>query len=266
MIRHEQNRGHIFTVNEGLKEARGRFVARIDPDDRYRSCFLSQTLPKFEAYPEVGFVYGDAAMINESGEITVQKCDKIHAGRDFKGNELVAILEKNFICAPTGIGRREAWLGAWPVPDGMAFNDWYFSVMLARRYEFYYVNKVLADYRVHSLNHHARIVRDRSEETSILRVLDRVFQEAEPDSTIECAKRSAKNRIYARQYLDFADKYFGCAMNTDARRCYLAASRLCPRYVLKAGFIRRLVATWVDRRLYNGAKRLVQFRRISDAS
>src|SRR6478609_3872924 len=37
VISHAKNLGHVATVNEGLSQARGELVARIDPDDRYRS-------------------------------------------------------------------------------------------------------------------------------------------------------------------------------------------------------------------------------------
>src|SRR4051794_30071861 len=46
VIRHSKNLGHIATVNEGLSEAGGVFIARIDPDDRYRPCFLTAVLEK----------------------------------------------------------------------------------------------------------------------------------------------------------------------------------------------------------------------------
>src|SRR5437867_11613644 len=39
VISHSSNMGHISTINEGLREARGAFIARIDPDDRYRPYF-----------------------------------------------------------------------------------------------------------------------------------------------------------------------------------------------------------------------------------
>ena len=56
IVTHPKNRGHVYTVNEGLTEARGQFVARIDPDDRYRLNFLSTALAKFRAFPQVGLV------------------------------------------------------------------------------------------------------------------------------------------------------------------------------------------------------------------
>src|SRR4051794_9364967 len=63
VARHAINQGHGTTITAGLQLARGRYVARIDPDDRYRNDFLAVTLPKLERFPDVGLVYGDAALI-----------------------------------------------------------------------------------------------------------------------------------------------------------------------------------------------------------
>ena len=194
---------------------------RIDPDDRYRPYFLKETIQKLEMYPEVGMTYGDVALINDRGEINVERCDRKHGGRDFKGNELVQLMEMNFICAPSVIARREAWIDALPVPDGLAFNDWYFTLMMARKSEFYYMNRVLADYRVHGENHHHKIVVNKSEEGSIFWLLDRICNEVENDAGLERQKQQARRHIYGAQYLDMANKYFGCGFDADARRCYM---------------------------------------------
>ena len=203
-------------------------------------------------------IYGNAAVMNDRGGVTVASSDRIHKGKDHKGNELVALLEHNFICAPTIIARREAWESCLPVPDGLAFHDWYFTVSMARRHEFYYFDRILADYRVHSGNHHATIVRDRTEEPSIFRMLDRVFDENEPSADVEAAKRRARRRIYGAQYLTLANKYFGVGMNSDARRCYRAAIRNRPLYMLNPGVQRRLAATIVGRERYELGKALVR--------
>src|SRR5262249_51522897 len=154
--------------------------------------------------------------------------DSVHGGRDFKGNLFLHLLEVNSICAPTAIAKREAWLKALPVPEGLAFNDWYFNIMLARHCEFYFVARVLADYRLHPSNHHAKVVLDKTEETSIFSLLDGIFSEVETSEALEREKRRARRRIYGRHYMTLADKYFGMQMNDDARRCYLAAARYCP--------------------------------------
>jgi len=258
LIIHEVNEGHVATINEGMYEARGEFVARIDPDDRYRANFLSETIPLFSKYPDVGLVYGDAAIIDENGAITTEHCDEVHDDNDYKGNEFVKLLESNFITAPTVIARREAWQNALPVPEGLAFNDWYFTLQIAMKYDFYYINKVLAEYRVHSENHHGKIIRDKSEESSIFRLLDEIYSRKETNVHIESMKRKSKNRIYGSQYLDQANKYFGREMDYDSRRCYLKAIRYRPLYGLRPDVLRHLIGTFVGRSIYEGAKSLIR--------
>jgi glycosyltransferase involved in cell wall biosynthesis len=254
VITHPVNRGHVATMTEAIGEARGAFVARIDPDDRYRPDFLSATFERLVEDPSVGLVYGDAAVIDEHGRVQQESLGSRHGGRPFKGNELVALLEHNFVCAPTVLGRREAWARALPVPPGLAFNDWYLMLMIAREWSFCYVPRILAEYRVHPANHHVRIVRDRTEEPSVLWLLDRIFSERERVPALEAAKRRARDRIYAAQLLTLARKYFGAGMYADARRCYLRAVRHRPAALAAPGVARQLVATALGPAVYEGSK------------
>jgi glycosyltransferase involved in cell wall biosynthesis len=252
--KHSTNLGHAKTVEEGLRLARGKYVARIDPDDRYRPGFLSLAIEKLERYPEVGAVYGDVAQINQDGKVTVERSDTEHKGQDFKGNELVRLMEKNFICAPSLIARREAWLNALPVPEWLAFNDWYFTLSMARDWEFYYLDEPLADYRVHGENHHAKVVREKTEEPSVFWLLDQIFTSTEKKPQLEAAKQRARRRIYAAQYLDMAEKYFACNYNNDARRCYFSAFRNQPSLLLRPAPLRHFLATLVGRNVYESSK------------
>ncbi|HYE96788.1 MAG TPA: glycosyltransferase [Rubricoccaceae bacterium] len=260
VIRHTQNLGHARTVEDGLHAARGRYVARIDGDDRYRPDFLEMVVPILERHPEVGLVYGDAALIDAAGRETAPCTDTAHGGRDFKGNELVALLECNFICAPTVIARREAWRAALPVPSFLAFHDWYFTLSIARTYAFYYVHRVLADYRVHGSNMHARTIRDRTEVPSIFWMLDKVYAESEADPALERAKQAARRQVYGRHCVTYADKYFGVGYDGEARRLYLDALRYRPAYALNAGLLRRLAATFIGRARYERAKALLRMQ------
>ncbi|ROZ66360.1 glycosyltransferase family 2 protein [Ramlibacter sp. WS9] len=260
LIDHEVNQGHVISVNEGLQASRGKYVVRIDPDDRYTPVFLARTLPILERHPEVGLVYGDVSIINAEGVVTQERCDQTHAGMDFKGNELVALLKKNFICAPTVVARREAWMSAWPIPSGLAFNDWYFNLMLARRWEFYYVHEVLAQYRVHGLNHHTAIGKDGSEERSVLWLLDKIYGETEPLPELDLAKQRARGEVYAAQYLDFGLKYFGHEMHRDARRCLSTAVRYQPALLLDPRVSRLLLATYLPRPWYERIKKAMKKR------
>jgi glycosyltransferase involved in cell wall biosynthesis len=256
VVRHEQNRGHVATINEALPLARGEFIARIDPDDRYRPHFLATVCRILEAHPDVGFVYGRAAIIDDRGVETGSITAAPHEG-DFHGSEFIRLLERNFICAPASAGRREAWAEHLPVPDGLAFHDWYFSLLIARRHPFYFVDDVIADYRVHAANHHTRVSKDGSEERSIFWLLDRVFDGTDDASLFQPTKDSVARRVYGAHYLDLANKYFGFGRNDDARRCYLAAIRLRPAYLSDPGIARRLGATVIGREMYDRTKALL---------
>jgi glycosyltransferase involved in cell wall biosynthesis len=258
VIRRERNLGHIATINEALPLARGKFVARIDPDDRYRPHFMAHVCRVLDAHPDVGFVYARAALIDDRGRETGPITAAPHEG-DFKGSEFVRLLERNFICAPASAGRREAWLEHVPVPDGLAFNDWYFSLLIARRYPFYFLDDVIADYRVHGANHHARISKDGSEERSIFWLLDRVFALPDDGRVFEAGRQEVLRRVYGAHYLDLAEKYFGFGRNADARRCYLAAIRYRPAYLSDPGVARRFGATVLGRRMYDRTKALLGY-------
>jgi glycosyltransferase involved in cell wall biosynthesis len=264
IFRNERNLGQEASIGKAMRQTRGEFVARIDSDDRYRPEFLNRTMPIFAKYPEVGMVYGDASTIGEAGQEYAARSDRRHGGRDFKGCELIELLESNFICAPTIIARRELWIRRLPVPAKFAFHDWYFTIGMARETEFYYVDAVIADYRVHAGNMHNRTIRDKTEEKSILWLLERIYASGEGSAPLQAGKMRARRSIYANQYRALADKYFGAFMNADARRCYFQAIGNCPAYLLSPAFSRRFAATLVGRNLYEWAKAL--FKRIAAPS
>jgi glycosyltransferase involved in cell wall biosynthesis len=255
---HEKNAGHVRTMTEGLLAARGELVARIDPDDRVRPDFFSQIVDTFRRFPDVGLVYGDVSLIDSRGNITLERADAVHGGRDFKGHELIALMKQNFICAPTVFARRQAWLDALPVPDHLAFNDWYFTLMIARRWEFYYIDRVLAEYRVHDSNHHTKIAKDKSEERSVFWLLDYIYSGTEPDAVLERAKQAARGSVYAAQYVTQGDKYFGFGLYADARRCYLSGIRARATEALTPGVCRRLLATYIGRKAYESMKGMLR--------
>jgi len=254
VIRNERNLGHSLAIERAIRETRGKYVARIDSDDRYRPNFLSRTVPILEKYPEVGLVYGDASVIGPAGQEYAPACDGQHHGKDYKGCELIELLASNFVCAPTMIVRREFLLRHLPVPPNLAFSDWYFTVSIARETEFYYVDSVIADYRVHSDNMHSRIVLDKSEERSIFWLLDRVYGSEERTPELQERKLHARRHVYGRHYLTSADKYFGAFMTADARRCYWRGLVRDPAYFFSRGISRRFAATLIGRNTYERVK------------
>lgn len=261
VIHHTRNAGAIPTANEGYAAMRGKYVIRIDSDDRLRPHFLERTVPLLDSNPRIGFVYGDIATMDLNGAVTCEGRMVRRKDRVPLGDEFVPLLLNNFVPAPTTLIRREALLPLLPVPSDLSFLDWYITTGIAESWLTYFVDEVLADYRVHPTNMHGSMIRDRTGERTILRILDALFA----NGVRMEEKRRWRKRIYARNFLVCADQYFGSGMGSDARRCYARAVARQPTLALRADIVRRLLATCVPRPWYDSAKRASRLGRVQAA-
>ncbi|MES2606909.1 MAG: glycosyltransferase [Pseudomonadota bacterium] len=255
-VRHATNKGAAFTIDECLRLATGDYVARIDSDDRYLPWFLQRTVPLLEAHPDVGMVYGDIRMIDPAGAVTCPHLVAAHDGKAWMGDELDDLLKRNAIPAPTVLARKQAWLDALPIPAAYSFNDWYLSLEIAKRWKMCYVPEPLADYRIHQQNMHRSMISNRKGEEITLDILAKYFgMPMRPHHDERFRKQ-----VYAIQYVSLADKYFGCGLYSDARRCYVRATAADPALLLQPAIVRRLLGTCLGKDGYESAKHL--FKRI----
>jgi hypothetical protein len=97
--------------------------------------------------------------------------------------------------------------------------------------------------------HHV-MVRDRWGEPIIMDVLKRFLE----SPGREAEKRQYRNEIYAAQYRQLADQYFGCDLLAEARRCYWQAIVRRPDQHVQADVIRRLFGTYIGRNRYESVK------------
>jgi glycosyltransferase involved in cell wall biosynthesis len=258
LIRHERNTGAIATANEGYGLARGEFIARLDSDDRIRPQFVDRMVSALAENPRLGFAYGDVVTIDDVGRVT-STGGVVRRSGPAVGNELFALLLDNYIPAPATMVRREALQPLLPIPSHYRFLDWYLTTGIAERWDSCFMPEVLADYRVHGANMHRAMILDRRGEATSQEVLDRLFQ----SSIRQDEKRRWRSRVYARHFLTYAEKYFGCGMNADARRCYRRAIQLEPGLLLQSGVARHFGATVIGRPLYESAKARLKALRAS---
>ncbi len=224
IVRHARHRGHVACLNEALPLTRGEIVARIDAVHRYRPEFVRTVCDRLRRDPAASLVYANAASVS-----TQAGSDSPHSSEgDVVGGAFVSLLSRNFISAPAFAARRETWCDALPVPQGLAFSDWYVTLMAARRGPLGYVNAIIAEQHQHGTNAEMTLARTRSEERSVFWLLDRIFEQVETTPALERAKRRARSTIYASQFQNFAERYLGLGYMSEARRCHVAAVRHRP--------------------------------------
>jgi glycosyltransferase involved in cell wall biosynthesis len=250
LVRHQNNRGAAETITEGLSAARGKYVARIDGDDRYRPQFLNRTVEILDRHPDVGLVYGRIAMVDNTGSVTNSGAAYPVPAGNAKADRFLHLLKQNDLPAPTVLARREAWALGLPIPPSLKFNDWYLSLSIAEHWLVYFVDEVLADYRIHGNSMHHVMVRDRWAEPIIMEVLEKFLGSPGRESE----KRQHRNEIYAAQYRQLADQYFGCNLLDDARRCYWQAVLRRPDQHARSDVLRRLLGSYMGRWRYEGIK------------
>jgi glycosyltransferase involved in cell wall biosynthesis len=267
LIIHGQNQGATRTANEGYSLAQGQFVARLDSDDCYRPDFLTKTLPVLQACPDVGLVYGDIAHMDAQGNITfegggVKQLRPQTRSRKIQnptqeleaeiGDEFFSLLKRNYVPAPATLVRQEALQQVLPIPSELYWLDWYVSTGIAENWKFAYVDTVCADYRLHPLNMHSTMIKDRQGEKTTFLVLDLLFN----DSNRKLEKQENRAQVYSENYLQYAENYFGYGMYQEARCCYRNSFGFDPSVISRPGILRRYFATFLSSRIYNDLKKL----------
>ena len=254
IVRLTKNIGAAAAINHAFTLIRGEFVARLDYDDRYHPNFLVDSVDALQRFPDAAFVCAAVRMINSEGVPGSAAGPADYGEGAGCDDRFVSMLERNFVTAPTILGRASHWLRAMPVPAGMNFCDWYMDLTMAETAPVVVMDKVVADYRVHPLNMHATKVRDGMGERVTLQVLDRFLYNS-PRSA-ELAPRA--RAITALHYADWGNKYFGARMDADALRCYRAALRLDPGQFGRGRFMHRYIGLLVGRKTYDRVKRVAR--------
>lgn len=69
-VRHSKNKGHIATYNEGIEWVSADYLLLLSADDYLLPGALDRAVTFLDAHPNVGFVFGSALEISETGPTT----------------------------------------------------------------------------------------------------------------------------------------------------------------------------------------------------
>ncbi len=141
----EKDKGHADALNKGFSHATGDILAWLNSDDLYHPGAVSEAVAFLVDHPEVGMVYGDANLINDSSE---------YIGRfPAKQTDYRQMLRGSVhIPQATTFFRADRWRQVGPLDLSLFFSfDYDLWVKLAKVSEIRYLPRLWADFRMHNL-------------------------------------------------------------------------------------------------------------------
>lgn len=136
--------------NQGMVQSTGKYITFLDDDDIWCPYKLELQINYMESHPDFGAVYSNAIIIDEEDNKKGFLLDRSSA-KD--GHIFQHLLGGNFITILTVLMRRELLesIGLFnEEPSLIAAEDYEYWMRIALKFEFGYIDKPLAFYRIHS--------------------------------------------------------------------------------------------------------------------
>jgi glycosyltransferase involved in cell wall biosynthesis len=136
------HRGPGAALNTAIRAARGRYVCRLDSDDRLVPEALEVMAGYIARYPEVGYFYSSRQVIDAEGAVIGGE----HPSRPFDPWRLL----ERYVCNPLLTWKRTALLAVDGFREDLAFaEDYDLALRMACRFAFRHVDEVLYQVRHH---------------------------------------------------------------------------------------------------------------------
>lgn len=208
---YQDNRGLACARNTGFKAARGEYLALLDADDRWKPNRLEETVAALDAHPDVGLVHAHSLRITEDNKpIEVVKRDS----RYLSGDLFKAIfLRQAQISCPTATFRKACLDTVGFMDENLArmgVEDREYWLRIARRYPVFFIDKVLAFYRIRQ----SSMSKDTSQMLKArLYVVDKYAPEGGEH-------RDLRRLALAKIYRDYGDELLLKKKHGEARQQY----------------------------------------------
>ena len=143
----QKNQGQVKARNNGLKEARGEFIAFLDSDDVWLADKIEKQVSLFK--DEIGLVYSGVQYIDAQGAVIgEERCD-----HSIRGSVYEALLVKNRMTGGTVIVKSEALKKVGLFDEALkAAENWDLWLRITKLYKVDFVDEALLQYRKHDGN------------------------------------------------------------------------------------------------------------------
>ena len=166
----QENKGQASAINEGIKMAKGEYVAYLDADDVCMPDRLEIQVKYLDERRNVGLVYSSFYQINSSGEI--QRFIRAHPYDDF------VLLQEDYIARSTVMHRKKCLDEVGLFDESITGDDdWDMWIRVSEKFGIGYVEKPLVKYRVHGENISLmRLKRLAYRRYTTIRILEKAYE------------------------------------------------------------------------------------------
>ena len=139
----EKDEGQTDAINKGFSIAKGDILAWLNSDDTYQPGAVSRAVEYLEAHPDAGMVYGDANLIDETGEILGQFPARQTDHRRLRRGYVHIPQQASFF-------RTEVWKKVGPLDPTFYFAmDYDLWVRISKIAPIHYYPGLMANFRLH---------------------------------------------------------------------------------------------------------------------
>jgi hypothetical protein len=149
----QENRGSVGAVNRAAAERvamEADLLAILDADDAWPAGKLVAQASVFAERPEVGLVYTDMRVIDADGVVLQESW--LSDARPPSGRGLPTFLRENLVTGSSIVVRGTLRDALFPIPDEMAWADWWLAARAAQFSEIAYLPIPRTLYRFHATN------------------------------------------------------------------------------------------------------------------
>jgi glycosyltransferase involved in cell wall biosynthesis len=192
----QQNSGPATALNQGIRLARGEFIAILDSDDYWLPHMLETALAHLAEHPEAGLFYAQTSSIDENGNPLgpIQG-----APPKYPDNPLKSLIVGDVIAPATIVVRRACYDRLGPYDEVLQrCEDWDMWLRFARHYSLVYYPGILARYRYHSVS----LSGSQSDTAMEIGIRKRVLDKAFADPVVAREMKDVRGIAYRNLHMD----------------------------------------------------------------
>ncbi len=154
VISHKEEKPYCKVFNSVLHRIESPYVIDLSGDDVLYPEHLSQSVKRLKRVSFAAFVFSDAYLLNEEGEVSTFY--KRNAGGDLVedmdglGDIYVTLIKKNYICSPTIVFNTKILQKEGGYDGSLSYEDFDIQIRLARKYAVAFSNHLGVLKRTHA--------------------------------------------------------------------------------------------------------------------